>query len=144
MEGNIKALSSVTNKNWPFSESLKPINFLRSTLTTGLATWCKMTRTWIPTPTKIPHSKAQNRHEKKVANAGIKSISEKKKKKLDFIKSKPEICEEYDSLYICPFLMIFNYQIEYYHHQYFLWRILLVKKTFFVQPNKIISDHNIR
>ena len=79
-EGNIKALSNVTNKNCPASASMKPFNFLRSTLTPGLATWYKMSTIWIPTPTKIPHSRAQNRQQKKVANAGIKSVSEKKNK----------------------------------------------------------------
>ena len=55
-----------------------PFKIRCSTCTFGRAAWYKIRRTWIPTPTIIPYSKAQNKQVKKVANAGIRSISEKK------------------------------------------------------------------
>ena len=55
-----------------------PFKIRCSTCTFGRAAWYKIRRIWIPTPTIIPYSKAQNKQVKKVANAGIRSISEKK------------------------------------------------------------------
>ena len=74
-EGNTKARSKLTNKKCPvIAESLKPFSFLRSTLTLGLAIWYNMSRTCIPTPTKIPYSRPQNRQRDGVARMSYEAI----------------------------------------------------------------------